>query len=145
MCKWLGGKKKHWAWTKPMCTVHMGIFVSFFSTLVFSPFWEENFLVSPRENTWAYHLFSLSPSQPNTLQKKFPPHFLSFFFSFLPKIHSTKHPKVGFFWGGGEEGRGEQFLLQLSFITNCNWLSITITWTYHIFFFTIYNLPCGQL
>ena len=141
----VGGEKKHWAWTKPMCTVHMGIFVNFFSTLVFSPFWEENFLVSPRESTWAYHLFSLSPSQPNTLQKKFPPHFLSFFFSFLPKIHSTKHPKVGFFWGGGEQGRGEQFLLQLSFITNCNWLSITITWTYHIFFFTIYNLPCGQL
>ena len=52
---------------------------------LFSPFWEENFLMTRRENTQPHYLFPLSPFQPNTFQKV----FLPFFFS--SKIHSTKH------------------------------------------------------
>ena len=52
-----------------------------------------NFLsILERTFCWASSSFSsLSPSQSNTLQKVFPPHFLFFFFPIFSKIHSTKH------------------------------------------------------
>ena len=53
---------------------------------LFSPFWEENFLMTRRENTQPHYLFPLSPFQPNTFQKVFLP-----FFFFSSKIYSTKH------------------------------------------------------
>ena len=87
-------KKKATYWMKPM-HLHMGIFVIYLSNSPHSAFshFGENFLASIRRKhlTPTNIFLSLSLFQPNTLQKVFFPHFLSFFFFIFPKIHSTKH------------------------------------------------------
>ena len=69
-----------------------------FLSLVFFPFWEENFLVTRKENTWAHHLFTFLPTQSNTFQKSFPSYFLSKVFhpySILPlNKHILKHSSL---------------------------------------------------
>ena len=74
-----------------MCNLHMRIFVLHpldFLPPSFLPSLERKLFNDP---SGLHHYFSLSPSQSNTLQKVFPPHFLFFFFPIFSKIHSTKH------------------------------------------------------
>ena len=80
---------------KRMCNLHIGIFVTHpleFHPPSFLPILRRKVFGGPKKKTpEAHHHFPLSPSQLNTLQKVFRSHFLSFCFSIIPKIHSTKH------------------------------------------------------
>ena len=69
---------------KPMCKLHMDIFViqpSYFLFQVFSPFWRKFFGGSGEKIPGPYNLFFFFPTQPNTLQKSF---FFLFSFQNFP-------------------------------------------------------------
>ena len=77
---------------KKNCILHMGIFV-----LHPSNFPPPSFLLILGRQLFCepHHHFSLSSSQPNTLQNVFP--FYLFIF-ILPKIHYTKHTLKDYAW-----------------------------------------------
>ena len=81
-------KKTNWTWA------FLSIKQPHFLPLVFSLFWRENFFDDLREKTPGSHqLFSFLHTQPNTLKKCFPSHFLSKIFH--PPYFTSKqtHPK----------------------------------------------------
>ena len=85
--------------------VHMGILVIYLSNsfhLVFSPFWNEKFLVDFGRKHLGTTIIFLSAPPNQTLSKKFSPHFLSllfFFFSILLKFTLPNIP-LGFLFRG---------------------------------------------
>ena len=88
--------KKSNVWTKLMCKctkAFLSIKQSHFLPSVFSPFLGEKLFGGSGEKTHGpYHLFSFLFTQPNTLQKNFPSHFL--FKVFPPPYFTSKqtHP-----------------------------------------------------
>ena len=85
--------------------VHMGILVIYLSNsfhLVFSPFWNEKFLVDFGRKHLGTTIIFLSAPPNQTLSKKFSPHFLSllfFFFSIILKFTLPNIP-LGFLFRG---------------------------------------------